>query len=84
MISATPHLLYVDEDMRTGWYHFWQRAQEICREATAELDADKQPNLVAALIQKEFKVGRSNIDLRELHHKLQETARSAASAAMAG
>jgi hypothetical protein len=83
MISATRHLLYVGDDVRTAWYDFWQRAQEIRREAAAEADATKRPEMVGKLIEKDVRIGRSNTNLRALHVKLENIARAAATEAIA-
>jgi hypothetical protein len=83
MISGTPHLLYVNANMRTWWYHFWQRAQAIRREAATKPETER-PEIVATLIETKVDVDKSKINLRDLHHKLEEIARSETSAALAG
>ena len=80
MISAATHTINVSADMRDQWFAFWQRAQDIYHAAIAEVDEDKRPALVGRLILE--KDGRSN--LRDLHDKLEVTARQAMEGAANG
>jgi hypothetical protein len=81
MVSATRHLIYVKEDMRDAWFDFWQRGQDICRDARKEPDEASRPNLVKGLIE-ERETNRRNF--RDLHDRLEGIARSAIESAITG
>jgi hypothetical protein len=77
MISATPQLLHVDEEMRNLWFDFWQRSQQIHRTADKEPDMEKRPALVSDLILQKVTTASGRMDLRELHDRLEGRARLA-------
>lgn len=76
MIATAKLLLYVRQDIREMWYDFWQRAQEICREASQQAD-DKRAPLLRKLMEQEtdFRSGKS--DLPGLQIKMEKTAKAA-------
>ncbi|RWE06365.1 MAG: hypothetical protein EOS23_31330 [Mesorhizobium sp.] len=77
MVAATRHLIHVADGMRNEWFDFWQRAQEICRAVYAEADPARRSEQVQALIAEKSQHGRSRLDFRQLHHRLENTAKSA-------
>lgn len=77
MISATPQLLHVDQEMRNLWFDFWQRAQQIHRTAGKEPNPEKRPALVSDLILQKVTTASGQVDLRELHGHLEDRARLA-------
>jgi hypothetical protein len=77
MISATPQLLHVDEEMRNLWFDFWQRSQQIHRTADKEPEMEKRPALVSDLILQKVTTASGRLDLRELHDRLEGRARLA-------
>lgn len=78
MIAATKDLLNVSQDLRNQWFDFWQRAQDIYREASSpQLADDKRASRVKELMEKEIKFGSGKNDLRDLHAELEKTAKSA-------
>ena len=61
MIAATQNLLNVNQALRDQWFDFWQRAQDIYREAAApQLADDMRAPRVKELMEKEvsFRSGR--------------------------
>ena len=77
MIAATRHLIHVEENMRNEWFDFWQRAQKIYRAASSEADETKRPECIKNLIEQKLAFGQSSLNLRDLHDRLEKTARSA-------
>lgn len=77
MISAARHSINVSTVMRDEWLAFWQRAQEIYRAAIAEPDADKRQGIVEKLIGEKIKYGSDRLDFRDIHARLEGTARTA-------
>jgi hypothetical protein len=78
MIAATQNLLNVNQALRDQWFDFWQRAQDIYREAAAPQLADgmRAPR-VKELMEKEVSFRSGRYDLRGLHVELEKTAKSA-------
>lgn len=77
MVSATRHLLNVDEELRDEWFDFWQRAQHIYRTAAEEPNKAARSKLVAELIAEKLSFGTKRWDLRDLHSRLERTAKAA-------
>lgn len=77
MVSATRHLLNVDEELRDEWFDFWQRAQHIYRTAAEEPSKAARSKLVAELIGEKLSFGTKRLDLRDLHSRLERTAKAA-------
>jgi hypothetical protein len=84
MISATPQLLHVDQEMRNLWFDFWQRSQQIHRTADKETDMERRPVLVSDLILQKVATASGRLDLRELHDRLEGRARLAIKASQPG
>jgi hypothetical protein len=78
MIAATKDLLNVREDLRNQWFDFWQRAQDIYREASSpQLADDERAPLVRKLLEKEIEFRSGKCDLHRLQGKMEETAKAA-------
>jgi len=81
MISATRHLIHVDEALRDQWFDFWQRAEYIHRTAASEPEAARRPAVMAKLIgEKAPTRSGEKLDLREQHDRLERAARLATKA----
>jgi hypothetical protein len=78
MIAATKDLLNVNRKLRDQWFDFWQRAQDIYREAGApQLADDERASRVKELMEEEIRFRSGIFDLRGLHAELEKTAKSA-------
>src|SRR6266700_2108703 len=63
--------------MRSEWFDFWQRAQEIHRTASKEPDVEARPKLVSTLVGERIQTSSGRLDFRELHSRLERAARLA-------
>jgi len=77
MISAARHTINVGTNMRDEWLAFWQRAQEIYHAVLAEPDANKRSNIAEKLIGEKIRYGSDRLDFRDIHARLESTARLA-------
>ncbi len=75
MIKASHHLIYVEDDLASGWQIFWQQAQYIFREVRDdESDRLKEQLLKDKIVQEFGASDRAN--LRDLHAQLEKAAKS--------
>lgn len=75
MIETARHVIYVSDKMRNDWFFLWQIAQEISLAARAEPDLAKRAELIGKKMLE--KIPGPDLNLRELHHVLEETAKKA-------
>lgn len=77
MVSATRHLIYVDQNMRDTWLRFWQEAQLIHRKAHQEPDDKKRPALILAEIMRDVPTPDGTLNFRDQYKQVEDTARMA-------
>ncbi|RWD42791.1 hypothetical protein [Mesorhizobium sp.] len=77
MVAAAKHLIHVTAEMGNEWSDFWQWAQDIYRPVYAEADPAKRSEELQTLIAEKSQYDRSKVDFRQLHHRLEDTAKSA-------
>lgn len=88
MVIASRQLLYVENDMRDQWFEFWQHGENIFRRFEREDDPENIQSIASKAFLKKVLVPESykrnddppkiEIDFREMHNRLEQTARKGA------
>lgn len=65
MIVASRQLLHIEQEMRDRWFEFWQRGEDIFREAAKETDSERRRIIASKALLKDVEVSKSFFEKNE-------------------